>query len=186
MLYTRKGDAGDTGLFGVCGEEKKRVSKGSSIAEALGTLDELNSFVGLCRARAEAQSIAVSGMSFADILKDVQHVLFSIQAQTAGADKRVGDAEVPKVEAWVGEIEKILPPIKSFSVPGASEYSALLDIARTLARRAERRVVACCDEGSVTMEGNALPYLNRLSSLLFAMARQVNTQSGITEESPHY
>ncbi|MCR4306374.1 MAG: cob(I)yrinic acid a,c-diamide adenosyltransferase, partial [Candidatus Yonathbacteria bacterium] len=180
MLYTRKGDKGDTGIFGC----DQRFSKSSAIAEALGTLDEVNSFLGVCKMEAKETNITADKKPFASILENVQQNLFVVQAEVAGADKTIDKARVGEVETVTDAIEKELPPIKSFFVSGGTELAAMLDFARTLARRAERRVVGAHEEGIVAVEQHTLAYLNRLSSLLYAMARLVNHKSGITEEPP--
>lgn len=182
MLFTGKGDKGDTGTFGC----NQRISKSSSTAEALGTLDELNSYLGLCRNQKNAHEYKANGQFYKDILIGVQQNLFIIQAQVAGADKIIQKEKVEAVEEMVNAVEKELPPIKSFFLPGGSEFGAYLDVARTLARRAERRVVAVSDEGVVKLEEQTLRYLNRLSSLLYALARLANHKSGITEQPPQY
>lgn len=181
-LFTGKGDKGDTGTFG----DKKRVSKSSTRAEALGTLDELNSYLGVCRGQEFSATYSVAGQTFVEILKDVQQHLFVVQAQIAGADKALSEADVKRVEEIVNTAETEMPPIKSFFLPGATLLGAHLDVARTTARRAERRVVAFAEEGTIELKEFTLPYLNRLSSLLYAMARLSNHKSGITEEPPHY
>jgi cob(I)alamin adenosyltransferase len=182
MLFTGKGDKGDTGTFGC----KQRMSKSSAIAEALGTLDELNSYVGVCRNFPEAGKFEVNGNLYQDILIGVQQNLFIIQAQIAGADKVITEDKVKNVEDVVNAAEKEMPPIKSFFLPGGTGFGGNLDFARTLARRAERRVVAVSEEGSVKVEEQTLRYLNRLSSLMYALARLANHKSGITEQSPKY
>ena len=91
-----------------------------------------------------------------------------------------------EIEDIINTVEAGLPPITTFFVSGGTELSAIIDFARTLARRAERRVVGVQDDGSVSIHKDTLAYLNRLSSLLYALARQVNLKSGITEESPLY
>ena len=111
MLYTGKGDNGTTGLFG-CGE---RMSKSSAIAEALGSVDEINSLIGVIKMKAKDVS-AVAGLSYHDLLSDVQQDLFIIQAELAGADKQMDKERVSKVESWIETIEAELPPIKSFFV----------------------------------------------------------------------
>ena len=121
-----------------------------------------------------------------DILREVQENLFIIQAQVAGADKRITKPKLTKVERVINLIEKEIPPLKSFSIAGGTELSALLDIARTVARRTERRVVTVKELGLRKLPGHTLPYLNRLSSLLFALARLSNHRSGIKEENPSY
>lgn len=186
MLYTGKGDDGMTKIFGCCDQ---RISKSSAVAEALGALDEANSFLGVVKVHPHTGEIT-------ETLAEVQHNLFIVQAEIAGADKHIAEGKVRAMEADINAIEAELPPIKSFFVSGGTELASLLDFARTLARRAERRVVAVAEEASPAHGGSperrqavskeTLAYLNRLSSLLYALARQANYKSGITEESPRY
>lgn len=175
MLYTGKGDNGTTSAFGC----NQRFSKSSAIAEALGTLDEVNSFLGVVKMNKQAGDVAQT-------LADVQQNLFTIQAEVAGAEKHISEEKVRELENIINAIEAELPPIKTFFVSGGTELASMLDFARTLSRRAERRVVGVADEGAVVVGKDTLAYLNRLSSLLYAMARQTNHKSGITEESPKY
>ncbi len=185
MLYTRKGDDGSTQTFGCCDQ---RMSKSSAIAEALGTLDEVNSFLGVCKVRAEDVGWDVPGSNkkLADIIDDVQQNLFTVQAEVAGADKSVGEDKIKEIEQIIDAIEKELPPIKTFFVSGGTELAARFDFVRTLARRAERRVTAAQKEGSVKVSADTQSYLNRLSSLLYALARFSNHKAGIEEEKPQY
>lgn len=176
MLYTGKGDKGTTQTFGCCNQ---RISKSSAVTEALGALDEINSFLGVVKMNVRAGAVATT-------LADVQQNLFIVQAEVAGADKHIEEKSVREIEDIINTIEKRLPPITTFFVSGGTELSALVDFARTLARRAERRVVGVSDEGIVSIHKDTLAYLNRISSLLYALARQVNLDSGITEESPRY
>ena len=180
MLFTGKGDNGSTKTFGC----DQRISKSSAVAEALGSLDETNSIVGLCKSK--SKEFNLDGVSFWQICHDVQRNLFIIQAEVAGADKHIADEKIKEVEAIINSVEKILPPIKSFFIPGATEVGAYFDLARTISRRAERRVVAAKEEGLIKVGDNTLAYLNRLSSLLYALARLTNHKSGITEQSPDY
>ncbi len=187
-LYTGKGDGGTTKTFG---PDQPRISKAAELPEALGSLDELNSFLGLAKIR--AKQVQDSGVlvgrkvrSISVILRDVQETLFSVQAEVAGAPKKVGKAKVTDVEKIIAAVEAVIPPILSFSIAGGTEVSALLDVARTLARRAERRVIAVHELGARKLSANTRAYLNRVSSLLFALARLANYQSGIAEENPTY
>jgi cob(I)alamin adenosyltransferase len=185
MLYTRKGDTGTTKTF-ACDQ---RVSKSSTIAEALGTLDELNSFLGTCKVKAGFSRLDIESnfTSLSDLIHWVQENLFIVQAQVAGADKIMEESKIKTMEDIVDKIEKILPPIKTFFIAGGDEQSATFDFARTLARRAERRVVGVHDEGTVVkLAPETLSFLNRLSSLLYALARLSNHKSGIKEIAPHY
>ena len=182
MLYTRKGDKGMTTVFGC----DQRISKSSAIAEALGALDETNSFFGLCKVHKESASLKLSAVSFSEIIQDVQQNLFIIQAEIAGSKKTIEENKIKEIEKIIDEIEKTLPLIKTFFISGGTELSALFDIARTIARRAERRVVEVSEEGKQKISENSLAYLNRLSSLLYALARLTNHKSGITEQIPDY
>lgn len=177
MLYTGKGDEGTTTTFGC---DQQRISKSSELPEALGCLDELNAFLGFVKMK------SAENMRIATAIRDVQETLFIIQAEIAGADKKVGEGTVKEVEKLVNDIEKEIPPIKGFSIAGGTELSALLDVARTLARRAERRVIVVKEMKLRELAPETLAYLNRLSSLLFALARLANHLAGVAEESPRY
>lgn len=178
-LFTGKGDQGTTTAFG-CNQQ--RISKSSELPEALGALDELNAFVGFVKMRGAGEP------RIAKPLREIQETLFIIQAEVAGADKKVGEGAVKNIEKLVNDIEKEIPPIKGFSIAGGTELSALLDVARTLARRAERRVIAVKESASrrTALSPETMSYMNRLSSLLFALARLANHQAGVAEENPHY
>ncbi len=183
MLFTGKGDDGSTYFFG----SKERFGKDTPLVEALGTLDELNSLLGLIRA--ELTTIATGGgpssSAIVDEILAVQQNLFIIQAELAGADKHIEESKVKKMEQRIGEIEAKLPPITTFFIPGANTESAWLDFARTVARRAERRVVALNLEPKVPSKWT-LAYLNRLSSLLYALARLLAQEAGGIEDKPSY
>jgi cob(I)alamin adenosyltransferase len=185
MLYTRKGDDGKTKIFHC----DQKISKSSIIAEALGTLDEINSFLGIIKAKIN------QGGTLIDLIRQIQENLFIIQAELAGSDKKINSEKILEMEKMIDDIEKELPPIKTFFISGTTELSALFDFARTLARRAERRVVAClddssrravADEGKMSISPETLTYLNRLSSLLYAFARQSAYKSGVKEQNPSY
>jgi cob(I)alamin adenosyltransferase len=184
MLYTRKGDTGTTKTFGC----DQRVSKSSSIAEALGSLDEINSFLGLIKVKADNLSLPLSTgeIIISKTIGDIQQDLFIIQAELAGAPKTITQDKVLGLEKVIDGIEKMLPPIKTFFVSGGVELATLSDIARTIARRTERRVVGVTDEGKIKISQETLAYLNRLSSVLYALARIFNHLAGIKEEAPKY
>lgn len=181
MLYTGKGDGGTTKTFGC----NQRISKSSAIAEALGNLDELNSFLGLLRVRVAESQFEIDSKKFENIILSVQENIFIISAGLAGSDKVLVPEKTEAIERVINEAEKELPPIKTFSIAGGTELAAMFDFARTLARRGERRVVAVRDEGT-DVHPETLKYLNRLSSLLFALARLSNLRSGINESAPSY
>ncbi len=180
MLYTRKGDSGTTKTLHC----DQRLSKSSVIAEALGAVDEINSLLGLVRTQCQGEPLT---LELVKILLSVQQNLFIIQAELAGAPGKTIVAEkVVTLEKIIDDIERELPPIKSFFIAGGTELATRLDYARTVARRAERRVVAAREEGEIKISDSTMAYLNRLSSLLYALARLANHKSGITEEAPDY
>jgi cob(I)alamin adenosyltransferase len=184
MLYTRKGDSGSTKVFN--SKPGVRISKSSCQTETLGALDELNSFLGLIKVKISGLEWSVGKKKPAAIIHWIQNCLFIIQAEIAGADKKIGKGKVDELEKIIDVIEKELPPIKTFFISGSTELSALLDIARTLARKAERRVVGGAERSEFKIGKLTLAYLNRLSSLLYALARLSAYKSGINEESPTY
>lgn len=176
-LFTGKGDGGTTTAFG-CNQQ--RISKSSELPEALGSLDELNAFLGFVKMRSTGEPRIQSAVY------EAQQTLFIVQAEVAGADKRVGEERVKAIEEIVNGIEKEMAPLKGFSIAGGTELSALLDVARTLARRAERRVIAIHELQIRELSAETRAYLNRLSSLLFALARLANHLAGVAEETPKY
>src|SRR3989344_476432 len=187
MLYTRKGDDGKTRLFGT----KRRVFKLSRDIEALGALDELNASLGIAYALVhesgagrKLRGTKIGGQTLGNILFELLNNLFIIQAEVAGADKTIQKKQVDFLEEITDSVEKIIPPIRSFTLPGATIISAHLDRSRTLARRAERRVRGL-SKNRMPSE-NTLHYLNRLSSVLFALARFVAFKAGKKEEKPRY
>lgn len=185
MLYTRKGDGGTTKLFGC---DQKRISKSSAVAEALGNLDEINSFLGFAKVRAKEQGLVVKSLNepVEKLVHEIQHTLFIVQAEMAGAEKTVSEAKVKRAEQIIDSIEAEMPPIKSFFVSGGTELGATFDFARTIARRAERRVVSVVEEESRPIGEHTRQFLNRLSSVLYAFARYANFSAGVKEEPPTY
>jgi len=172
-IYTKTGDRGETGLFG--GE---RVSKNSLRIEAYGTIDELNSFVGLT-------IIEVSDKSVKDLLQKIQNWLFSIGADLATPDnektKKLNIFRTPEqyylyIEKEIDKYESKLDKLRNFILPGGTKGAALLHICRTITRRAERLVVAL--NSTVKIGNNIIIYLNRLSDLFFVLARFDNTVTG--------
>lgn len=189
MLYTKKGDDGTTKTF-ACDQ---RISKSSAVAEALGALDEVNSFLGLVKVKSAENNKdlalgkhEVLGKSFAEIVGDIQQNLFIIQAEVAGSKMTLSEDKLKECENYVDQIEKTLPPIKTFFISGGTELASLFDIARTVSRRAERRVVAIISVPNQDIGHFTIAYLNRLSSLLYALARLSNFIGGIEEDTPSY
>lgn len=188
ILYTGFGDKGTTTLFHC---DQGRISKSANIIEALGSLDELNAYLGLVKVYANTEQVGISlnpkkKILFSNILNDIQQTLFIIQAEIAGSDMTTKKKNLNDIEKIIAIISDILPPITSFTVSGGSILSAELDFSRTLARRCERRIVAVIDEGHRKVGGVTVAYLNRLSSVLFAMSRYSNHIFSIPEEHPKY
>lgn len=174
MLYTRKGDTGTSGLFGT----KERFPKNSPIYDALGTVDELNSLLGLCRARSAFEPDIVAALMHA------QECLFIVQAELAGVEKSITQVHIDTLEHHIELFESKIENPHAFVIPGATEISALFDYARAVSRRAERSVLIVRD--SHTIADTTIAYLNRLSSLLYALARCSAQQGTHKEISPTY
>ncbi len=185
MLYTRKGDDGTTKTFGCA----NRIVKSSAITEGLGSLDEVNSFLGLCKIKSREATmgmmVGAEEKLIADIVAQIQQDLFIVQAELAGADKKMTAERVTFLELVTDSAEGQIPPITSFVIAGGTELSSLFDIVRTIARRTERAVVRAHAENPI-VSAEALAYLNRLSSVLYALARVANTKAGVGEENPRY
>jgi len=183
-LYTGKGDDGTTKTFGC----DQRISKSSAIAEALGVLDEVNSFLGIVKVKSKESDFKLGEISFENIVHILQENLFTTQAELAGADKHISADKVKEMEGWIALVEQELPPIKTFFISGGTELGASFDFARTLARRAERGVVAVAESEKETglPAPDTLRFLNRLSSVLYALARLSNHRGGIKETPPSY
>lgn len=174
-VYTKTGDAGKTSLVG-----GTRVSKASVRLEAYGTVDELNSSVGLLLAMDGVPSKAH------EMLTRVQHLLFNLGSQLATEpDSRwkpegVAEADVEMLEKAIDEITATLPPKFRFVLPGGCMAAAQANVSRTVARRAERRMIAMAEDGE-HVAPEAMRFINRLSDYLFVLARHINIVSG-TEE----
>jgi len=181
MLYTRKGDGGKSNTL-----SQKGLRKDTPFFEALGTLDELNSYLGVCKASARNINKNKDDDSsyFVFICEELQQHLFIVQAELAGSDKSVTKAHVERLEKITDSIEKELPPIKSFFLSGTTLLSAHFDYARTLARRAERKVISL--EKEIALSEPLRSYMNRLSSVLYALARFSAYKSGANESAPLY
>ena len=174
-IYTKTGDTGETSLF-----DKTRVSKADARVDAYGDVDELNACLGAARAaRLDADLTAV--------LEQIQSELFAVGARLADPSSRIAErvekaaitnAEVEQLESMIDRLEGQLPPLRRFILPGGSTAGALLHLARTVCRRAERRVVGL---GAGAVDPIIIVYLNRLSDLLFVMARVANDRAGTAE-----
>ena len=171
-FYTGQGDDGESVILGLGG----KLSKTEPIFDALGALDELNSYLGICKALAKEEKIKAA-------LKGAQENLFIIQAELGGAKNiSIGEEKIQKLEKTIDEFGGFVGQITKFTIPGGEPLSARLDFGRALARRAERRAAALKNQISPA----ALAYLNRLSSLLFVLARYANKKAGAPEGHPSY
>ncbi len=172
-IYTKTGDSGETSLFG-----GQRVSKNHSRIDAYGTVDELNSVIGLART-ADPNPVIDA------ILGRIQSELFVLGADLATPPEknaqidRIGQDHVQKLEEDIDQLEQNLNPLKSFILPGGSPGAAYLHLARTVCRRAERTSFSCRQSEIISDE--ALFFLNRLSDLLFVMARYQNKSKNIKD-----
>jgi cob(I)alamin adenosyltransferase len=176
-IYTRAGDKGETGLV-----DGSRVSKADPRVDAYGDVDELNAFLGVVRARQP-------GADIDGLLGKIQRDLFALGARladprataaaTEGTGKTaLGQDDVTRLERAIDTLEAELPQLRRFILPGGAETGALLHLARTVCRRAERRIVGL---GPGAVEEITVIYFNRLSDLLFVMARAVNRRAGLSE-----
>lgn len=174
-IYTRTGDSGLTGLFG-----GGRIAKDAPAVEAYGSVDELNAGLGVARA-------ALGPGSLSALLAEIQTDLFTLGAELGCApgqhDKLrlelVSADDTLRLERHIDEAEATLEPLRSFVLPGGTPGAASLHLARTLCRRAERRVLAARHHGEVRDE--VVHYLNRLSDLLFVLARRANADAGVAD-----
>jgi cob(I)alamin adenosyltransferase len=178
-IYTRTGDDGSTGLFG-----GGRVRKSDPRIECYGTIDELNASIGLAAA-------ALAGSASADALQDwlrqIQHELFNIGSHLATPAESPSAAKLPPLEeTMVGRLEmqmdqadEQLPKLRQFILPAGSEVACRLHLARTICRRAERRIVAFAMDRPVS--ALIITYLNRLSDWLFVMGRLANLRAGVED-----
>lgn len=188
MLYTKKGDNGTTKLFDC--PRGVRISKASFVFETLGTIDELNSSIGYAKSLCQKYSLALGTRNgrapYQEILENFQQNLFRIQAELGGSNIHVSEEQINFLEEIIYEVETLLPPVKSFIVPGGGEAGSYLDISRAIARRAERECVALREKKEREIPENSIVFLNRLSSALYALARFANYQQGFLEHPPNY
>jgi len=176
-LYTKAGDGGETGLF-----DGTRVAKSDPRVDAYGAVDELEAWLGVVRAhRVDADVEAM--------LSKIQHDLFALGAILADPSHRIaarvhkatlGPDDVARLEHWIDTLDGALPPLRHFVLSGGTPAASQLQVARAVCRRAERRIVGL---GAGAVDPVLLTYINRLSDLLFVMARTVNARSTIPEQA---
>ena len=179
-IYTKTGDSGETALF-----DGTRVSKSDARVAAYGDVDELNAWLGLARA-----GLVSVEPDLAAMLEQIQRDLFASGARLADPAHRIADrvkkaavtpADISRLEEWIDTLESQLPPLRRFVLAGGSQAGALLHVARTVCRRAERGMVSLRTAYADAFESDLLVYSNRLSDLLFVMARAANSRAGAPE-----
>jgi cob(I)alamin adenosyltransferase len=174
-IYTKTGDMGSTGLFG-----GPRVSKDDDRIEAYGTVDELNAALGIVRAANVPADID-------EQLSNIQSELFSIGAELATPDpdafqvRIIGPSHISRLEREIDAHEATLPPLKHFILPAGCAAASHLHLARSICRRAERRVVTLVRRHEASVSEELLVYLNRLGDLLFVLSRVANSRAGVDE-----
>ena len=184
-IYTRTGDAGETGLF-----DGTRVSKSDVRVATYGDVDEVNAWLGFARSRIADQP------EVTEMLVQIQRDLLALGARLADPRKKIaeritkveiGADAIARLEKWIDTLDSMLPPLRHFILAGGSEAGSALHVARTVCRRAERAMVALqaqspsAQGNGAALEPDLIVYVNRLSDLLFVMARFVNFRLNATE-----
>lgn len=188
-IYTRSGDKGETGLLGGV-----RVSKSHQVIETCGTIDEANSHLGCAIGELESNNSASDDglsdeLTAGEVLTKIQSHLFDVGSRVAAAlvaDPKTKPAEldqshVQQLEDWIDQFDGQLPALQTFILPGGSPAGCQLHLARTVCRRAERQLVSLLEIGTERDFSIDAVYLNRVSDLLFVLARYANQLSGRTE-----
>jgi cob(I)alamin adenosyltransferase len=178
-IYTRTGDSGETGLF-----DGTRVSKSDARVATYGDVDELNAWLGFARSRMDDRS------DVAAMLVQIQRDLLALGARLADPRRKIaervtkvdiGAESIARLEGWIDTLDSTLPPLRRFILAGGSDAGSALHVARTVCRRAERAIVALRASGAHAVDADLIVYVNRLSDLLFVMARVVNRRAEVPE-----
>jgi cob(I)alamin adenosyltransferase len=178
-IYTRTGDTGETGLF-----DGTRVLKSDARVATYGEIDELNAWLGLAR------SMLAGEAELSEMIVQIQRDLFAVGARLADPSRKIaervskagiGSTDVVRLERWIDMLDSLLPPLRRFILPGGSNAGATLHLARTVCRRAERSMVALRAGAEAAVEPSLIIYVNRLSDLLFVMARVTNLRDDSAE-----
>lgn len=171
-IYTKKGDKGETSLISPNKETKRRVTKGSAIVFTLGSIDELNSYLGVVIAKSTDPALN-------EFLLNIQTNLFQTNSIIAGAKLSFASSKTKNLEKKIDELDQVLPKLTTFIHPGGVETGAHLQYARSLCRRAERNLVRLSKHQKLPAE--TLKYLNRLSDCLFTLARYENYKQNLKD-----
>jgi cob(I)alamin adenosyltransferase len=172
-IVTKTGDKGETGLFSSDKTKKIRISKSSTRIETIGSIDEANTFLGLASSFVKNKKLKIK-------ITEVQKHLFEVGAILAGATVPFDKTLPEKMEKEIDEMDKELPKLTNFILPGGGKAGSLLFMARTFVRRAERRLVSLSKKEKINPE--ILVYINRLSDYVYTLARYSNFKEGIKEE----
>ncbi len=173
-IYTKKGDKGETGLFSSDPSKPIRISKASLKIETIGSIDEANTFLGLAAS-------FIKNKKLKEKVTEIQKHLFEVGAILAGAKVQIDKDIISEMEKEIDEMDRVLPKLTHFILPGGGYGGSLLFMARTFIRRAERKVVALSKKEKIN--SNLLIYLNRLSDYVFTLARYSNFKEKIKEET---
>jgi len=177
-IYTRTGDAGETSLLG-----GRRVRKDDPRIEAIGGIDETNAALGVVRVELLRSGVALAGLD--ELLTTIQHRLFDLGAELAAPSgtshgvNSLSDADVAVLESAIDRWDATLQPLQKFILPGGSAAAAQLHLARCVSRRAERRLVELA--AAEPLRGELVRYVNRLSDLLFVLARAANVANRVAD-----
>ena len=169
-LYTKSGDCGETGLIGVA-----RISKASDLIEAIGAVDELNAILGTVLALGCAKKAH-------KIIREMQENLFHFGAELASCFanqvcRKISEKDVEKLEKHIDDLDASLPPLKNFILPGGGTVGSMLHMGRAVCRRAERSIIRFSKAKKLKLNPALIKYINRLSDLLFVLARHENNAS---------
>jgi len=173
-IYTRTGDDGRTGVLG-----PGRVLKSDARVEAYGAVDELNAVLGVVRALDAERWLAAELEALQSLLLQTGAELATTEPAALEKLARVSDADIARMEQWIDRFEADLEPLTRFLLPGGTPLAAQLHVARTVCRRAERRVVALAEAGGA--DARLIRFLNRVADLLFVLARWCNHRAGVSD-----
>lgn len=173
-IYTKTGDKGETGLFSSNKSKKIRVRKSSLIIEAIGSIDEANTSLGLAAS-------FIGNKKLKEKITEIQKHLFEVGGILAGAKIKLDEKIVSQMEKEIDDLTALMPPLTNFIFPGGSRPAAFLFTARTVVRRAERLIVKLNKDKKINT--TLLIYINRVSDYLFTLARYTNFREGVKEKA---